>query len=39
VEIAGMACTQCHKPHTWIVSPDKSRVLCSDCHEYRPQFQ
>ena len=32
---AGLACTDCHRPHQWRISEAQARVDCARCHEYR----
>jgi len=35
IEVVGMQCTQCHKPHFWRVTPKVAKEACTSCHEYR----
>ncbi len=35
VQVSGMQCLVCHKPHSWGLSPAAAKVECSKCHEYR----
>jgi len=35
LQVAGMKCTQCHKPHTWRVTGKAAKKACIKCHEYR----
>jgi nitrate/TMAO reductase-like tetraheme cytochrome c subunit len=35
VQVMGMKCKQCHKPHVWRVMPEQAKKDCVSCHEYR----
>jgi nitrate/TMAO reductase-like tetraheme cytochrome c subunit len=35
VQVMGMECKQCHKPHVWKVSEEQAKKDCVLCHEYR----
>ena len=35
VQVMGMKCKQCHKPHIWRVSADQAKKDCVSCHEYK----
>ncbi|MFN3479240.1 MAG: NapC/NirT family cytochrome c [Thermodesulfovibrionales bacterium] len=31
----GLSCIDCHKAHSWIVSPSSAKILCTKCHSYK----
>jgi len=31
----GLRCLDCHRAHLWIVSKDRSKILCNKCHPYK----
>jgi nitrate/TMAO reductase-like tetraheme cytochrome c subunit len=35
INVLGMECKQCHKPHSWTVTEQSARKDCTTCHEYR----
>lgn len=35
INIVGMQCKQCHKPHSWKVTKESAKKYCTICHEYR----
>lgn len=35
VQVMGMKCKQCHKPHIWRVSPEQAKKDCVSCHDYK----
>ncbi len=39
IQVVGMECKQCHKPHVWEVTEESGKKDCIMCHEYRPPMQ
>jgi hypothetical protein len=35
VQVSGMKCLECHKPHYWGLKPADAKAECSKCHQYR----
>jgi nitrate/TMAO reductase-like tetraheme cytochrome c subunit len=35
VEVIGMECKRCHKPHSWRVTPKQAKKDCVICHVYK----
>lgn len=39
INVVGMECKQCHKPHVWRVTRESARKDCIKCHGYRSPDQ
>jgi predicted CXXCH cytochrome family protein len=35
VQLMGLECTVCHKPHSWRVTEERARTVCTQCHDYK----
>ncbi len=35
VQVMGMKCKQCHKPHVWTVTTEQAKKECVMCHDYK----
>lgn len=35
IEMLSMKCKQCHRPHTWSVTPEQVKKECIGCHDYK----
>jgi cytochrome c nitrite reductase small subunit len=35
IDVMGMGCKECHKPHTWTVTEAKAKKICTKCHGYK----
>jgi nitrate reductase cytochrome c-type subunit len=35
IEMMGMQCKRCHKPHGWTVTPEQVKKECIGCHGYK----
>lgn len=35
IQVMGLECKQCHKPHTWRVTPEQAKKDCVMCHDYK----
>ncbi|GBE02892.1 hypothetical protein BMS3Bbin06_00648 [bacterium BMS3Bbin06] len=35
IETVGLECTWCHKPHSWKVTKEAAKSVCTTCHAYR----
>jgi nitrate reductase cytochrome c-type subunit len=35
IQVVGMKCKDCHKPHGWRVTEEIAKKECVKCHEYR----
>jgi hypothetical protein len=32
LEKTSLGCTDCHRPHTWVVGKNEAKGLCDRCH-------
>ncbi len=39
INVVGMECKQCHKPHVWRVTKEGAKKDCTKCHRYRSPEQ
>jgi cytochrome c nitrite reductase small subunit len=39
INMMGMGCNQCHKPHTWTVTKTQAKKTCTQCHGYKSPEQ
>lgn len=35
VQVMGLDCKQCHRPHGWTVTPEQAKKDCVTCHDYK----
>jgi predicted CXXCH cytochrome family protein len=39
VQTMGLECNTCHKPHSWRVTKEQAKQICTQCHEYKEPLE